>query len=390
MSEGKRSAGGGRRNDGGLDMVTGGEPPRREPGSRRAERPPRKSWRPLLIGLLVLAVLVAGGWFAYGWVSDRFGSPEDYTGEGTGEVVIEVPSGSGWLQVSRILAEKDVVKSAEAFYQEALDDPEQSQIQAGSYQMREKMSAAAAYRALTTDIIKAELTITVPEGSRVTQIVERIVEATELTEQEVVAALEDPAAIGLPAVAGGNPEGYLYPATYTVAPGATAVDIVAQMVAKTQETTASLDIEARAADLGLNAEEVLTVASIVEKEVSRDEDRAKAARVIYNRLEDGMPLQMDSTVAYVSGREGDVFTTEAERSNPSAYNTYENAGLPPGPISSPGQAALEAALNPEPGDWVYFVAVDLETGETKFATTLGEHNKNVTELQAYCRESELC
>lgn len=372
----------------GIDLVTGGEPPRRSAGHRRAERPPRKPWRPVLIGVVVLAVLVAGGWFAYGWVNDRFTGPEDYTGEGSGEIVIEVPSGSTWLQVADILAENDVVKSAQAFYRKALDDPDQTPIQAGSYQMRLQMSADAAYKALTTDIIKAENTITVPEGSRVTQIVPRIVEATELSEDEVVAALEDPAAIGLPAVANGNPEGYLFPATYTIAPGASAVDIVAQMVAKTIEVTTRFDIEGRAAALNLNAEEVLTVASIIEKEVNRDEDRGKASRVIYNRLAINMPLQMDSTVAYVSGREGDVFTTEAERADPSAYNTYANAGLPPGPIGSPGEAAIEAALNPEPGDWLYFVAVNLETGETKFGVTLAEHNTNVAELQRYCRESD--
>jgi UPF0755 protein len=137
--------------------------------------------------------------------------------------------------------------------------------------------------------------------------------------------------------------------------------------------------------LGYTGEQILTVASILEYEANNDEDYAKVARVLYNRLDKGMPLQLDSTVSYVSGRKGDVFTTPEERDAESAYNTYQNPGLPPGPIGSPGEKTIEAALNPADGTWLYFVAVNLETGKTVFSDTLGEHNRAVAQLQEYCK-----
>lgn len=356
----------------GLDLVTGGEPPRPERGRRRAEKK-KRPWRGLVVLVVLLGLVGAGGYWAYDWAQDRFGPAEDYSGEGTGEVVVQVESGASWRSLSYDLEDQDVVKSAKAFYEEALADPEQTVLKAGSYLMKEKMSAAAAYRALTTDIVKADNTVVVPEGARVDDIVASITERTEIAQADLEAALADPATIGLPAVAGGNPEGYLYPATYTVDPGETAVSLLSKMVAKNVEVTASLDIDAQAAALGYTTEQVLTIASILEYEVSND-DFTRGARVIYNRLDTGMALQMDSTVHYVSGRSGDVFTTDEERAADSPYNTYKYPGLPPGPIGSPGEAAIKAALNPEPGDWVYFVA-DPESGDTTFSVTYSEHQK---------------
>ena len=161
------------------------------------------------------------------------------------------------------------------------------------------------------------------------------------------------------------------------------------MVAKTVEVEKSLDIEAKAKALGLTVEEILTVASIIEYEANVSEDYPKMARVLYNRLDDDMPLQLDSTVAYVSKRSGDIWTTAEERSNTSAYNTYANQGLPPGPIGSPGEETIKAALNPAEGTWLFFVP-DYEAKTTRFSTTLAEHNKWVEKLRAYCRESPDC
>jgi UPF0755 protein len=124
----------------------------------------------------------------------------------------------------------------------------------------------------------------------------------------------------------------------------------------------------------------------VQAEARLPEDFAKVARVIYNRLEDGQPLQMDSTVAYANDVYT-VFTSDEQRAVDSPYNTYLYPGLPPGPINSPGSQALEAALNPAEGSWRYFVTVDLETGETKYADTFEEHESNVAELQAWIVEN---
>ena len=229
----------------------------------------------------------------------------------------------------------------------------------------------------------------VPEGARVRQIVQTIVSKTDISKKAVTAALANPKAIGLPAEAQGNPEGYLFPATYSVPPKQSAVGLIKQMVAKSVEVTEALELESKATDVGLTPEQVLTVASILEYEANRGEDYPKVARVLYNRLDKDMPLQLDSTVAYVSQREGDVWTTAAERANTSAYNTYVHAGLPPGPIGSPGEATIKAALSPADGKWLFFVP-DYEAETTRFSTTLKEHNKWVAKLREYCRTSEDC
>lgn len=360
--------------DGGLDLMTGGEPA--GPGRRRAEKAPSKPWGRRIVALVVVAALLFGGYKGYQLVSDRFfSSAEDYTGQGSGSVVVTIPSGASGQQIATILFDAGVVKSADAFYQLALTDPRFQAVQAGSFTLRKQMSADWAMRELTDKNNSAVSKVTIPEGSRVGQIVTAIAENTDITEEDLTAALDDPESLGLPKVANLNPEGYLFPATYEVAPGTTATELLRQMVKKTVDVATSLDIGTRAKALGLTGEQVLTVASILEFEGKLDDDYPKIARVLYNRIDDGMPLQLDSTVSYVSGREGDVWTTPEERANPSLYNTYANPGLPPGPIGSPGEKTIEAALNPAEGTWLYFLATDLETGETTFSNTYAEHVK---------------
>ena len=370
--------------DSGLDLITGGGPS--GPGRRRAETPPRKPWGRRIVALIVLLVVVFGGYKAFGYAKDRlFPSVEDYSGQGTGKVTVEIPSGAGGQQIANILKKEGVVKSAEAFYQLSLDDNRFTAVQAGSFALRKEMSADAALGALVDKGNRVQTTVTIPEGSRVDQVVAIIAANSDIPEADLQALIDDPAPLDLPAVANGNPEGYLFPATYEVPPGTTAVDLLKQMVAKTVSVAQDLDIGTRAKALSYTGEEILTVASILEYEAKEDADYAKVARVLYNRLDEGMPLQLDSTVSYVSGRKGDVFTTEDERNAESAYNTYQNQGLPPGPIGSPGEKTIEAALNPAEGTWLYFVAVNLETGETVFSDTLAEHNRGVAQLREYCK-----
>jgi UPF0755 protein len=358
----------------------------RGPGRRRAETPRRPPWGRRILALLVVVAVLVGVVMGGLWVKDKlFTSVEDYSGEGSGSVVVTIPTGADGQQIANILAKADVVKSAEAFYQLALSDSRYQAVQAGSFNLRKKMSADAALGALTDKDNSAIARVTIPEGARVGQIVELIAKSTEITQKALLAALDKPETLGLPEVANLNPEGYLFPATYEVEPGTTATQLLKQMVAKTLATSKSLDLDTRAEALGLTGEQILTVASILEYEAKADKDYAKVARVLYNRLDKGMALQLDSTVSYVSKRKGDVFTTPEERADPSEYNTYQNTGLPPGPIGSPGEKTIEAALNPAEGSWLFFVAVNLETGETVFSDTLGEHNRAVAKLQAYCK-----
>ena len=356
-----------------------------QPGRRRG-----RGCLPLLLVLVVLgAIAWFGGRFAYEELSSRLEPSPDYAGPGSGSVLFQVKDGATSADIGRELKSEGVVKSVDAFNEAALEDDNSRDIQVGYYRLKKQMKASEALAVLVDPGNLIQSLVVVPEGARVRQIVSTIVEDTDITKQAVAAALANTKAIGLPAEAQGNPEGYLFPATYSVPPRMSAVGLIKEMVAKTLEVEQSLDIASKARSLGLTPRQVVTVASILEYEVNRSKDYPRAARVIYNRLERDMPLQMDSTVAYLSQREGDIFTTEEERANPSAYNTYRNTGLPPGPIGSPGEETIEAALNPAEGDWMYFVA-DVEAGTTRFSTTLREHNRWVEKLQAYCRESEDC
>ncbi len=132
--------------------------------------------------------------------------------------------------------------------------------------------------------------------------------------------------------------------------------------------------------------DVVVEASIAQKEARSADDMAKVTRVLDNRIAIGMPLQLDSTVSYAVGATGKVTTTAAQRATDSPYNTYLHPGLPAGPISNPGADALRAALSPADGTWLYFVTVNLQTGETRFATTIAEHNANVALFQQYLKD----
>jgi UPF0755 protein len=370
----------------GTDMLTGGGGSRA--GRRRADRRgPSRGGRLVrtFFLLLVLAALVYG----FLKVKDFVAGPADYTGQGHGKVVVEVPQGANGQQIADVLAEKDVVKSAEAFYQVSLDDARAQSIQPGFYQLRKQMSAKAALAALVDKKNRVEGKVLVPEGARVGQIVQAIAKGSEITAKQVTAVLDQPDQLGLPPEAKGNPEGYLFPATYTVEPGTSAKTLLRQMVAKTLEVEKRLDIDARARAVNLSKEQVLTVASILEYEANRAVDYPKVARVLYNRLNKSIPLQLDSTVSYISKRKGDVWTTPEERASSSEYNTYKHQGLPPGPIGSPGEQTIEAALHPAKGDWLYFVP-DFEKGTTVFSDNLADHEKAAEKAREYCRTHDEC
>lgn len=375
--------------DNGLDLVAGGTS--RPPGGRRrAERPKRRRWGRWLLVLAVVLLLMFGGYKGVSKVKDALSGPQDYAGQGTGTVLIEVTSGANGMVISNALAKAGVVKSSEAFYRLSLVDKRAQAIQPGFYNLRKHMSAEAALTALADKANRVEGRVVVPEGARVPEIVAAIVKGSEIKSKDVLAALNNAKTLGLPAAAKNNPEGYLFPATYTVQPGMTAEALLKEMVAKTVAVGKDLDIDARASALGFNSEQILTVASLLEYEAKKDADYAKVARVLYNRLDKGMRLQLDSTVSYVSKRKGDVFTTDAERNSPDAYNTYQHDGLPPGPIGSPGEKTIEAALNPAQGSWLYFVAVNLNTGKTIFSDTFAEHNQAIKQLNEFCKTSDSC
>jgi UPF0755 protein len=363
-------------------------------GGRRAERDSRGRSRGCVPMLVVLVVVLMAAWLGGSWglgkVRSALGDSPDYPGPGSGVVTVQVRQGETAAAIGRELKAKDVVKSVEAFTDAAAADDRSRNIQVGYYQLKRQMKASDALAVLIDPENLVQARLTVPEGYRVKDVVKAIAAKTDITADQVRAALKDTKALGLPAAAHGVVEGYLFPATYAVVPGETAQQLLKQMVAKTVRVMQQLDVSAKSKALGLTPEQVMTVASILEYEGSRDQDYPKIARAIYNRLDKGMALQSDATVAYANNLDGTVWTTQAERDNPSPYNTYVHTGLPPSPIGSPGEKTIEAALNPADGPWLYWLVVNLRTGETRFNETYEGHLKDREVLRKYCETSDAC
>ena len=359
---------------------------------------PRSGLKSCLAVVVVLALLGAGGAFALFAGVDRlqemFAGPEDYSGDGKGSVVFEVRQGDSSSVIASNLADVGVVKSAEAFTDAAAENPDSRGIQVGFYELREEMSAEAALDVLVDPANLVQNTVTVPEGLRVEDVLARVAKATDVPLGQLKRAAKDAEAIGLPEYANGNPEGYLFPATYAFAPDDDATDMLAAMVERWRQAAEEAQLEQRAKALGYTPGELMIVASLVEAEANRDEDRGKVARVIYNRLETDATnklLQIDATVNYALGRNLGLGLTQEDLDVDSPYNTRKFPGLPPGPIESPGDQAIEAAANPPEGDWIYYVTVNLDTGETKFTEDYQEflRLKN-EELEAFCDGSDRC
>ena len=365
-------------------------------GRRAAPRPTRRrrgasGCLAVLVALAVVcAIVLVGGTKGYHFLKDHLGSSAaDYAGPGSGSVVFEVHKGDTATDMGRNLKSQGVVESVEAFIDAANADNRAGSIQVGFYKLKKQMKAADALAVLVDHKNLVQNTVLVREGTRTADVVTTVAKAAKTSTAKVQQALDH---LKLPASADGDPEGYLFPATYAFGPGTSAADMLAQMVSTWQKQASSLGLGDTTIDgHAYTAQQLLTVASLVQSEGKSAEDMAKIARVIYNRIEHpgeqgqaGM-LQIDATVDYALHRPLTVGLTQEEReSTDSPYNTFLHTGLPPGPIGNPGAAAMKAALHPADGDWYYYVTVNLATGETKFAHTYSEFQQYVAEHQHYC------
>lgn len=357
-----------------------------------AGKPHRSLWKVLLVLLVVVALIAGAVWFAYTQLFTRNSGSDtilDYSGTGSGTVEITIEEGHLGSDIAITLYEADVIASTEAFVQACNANTLCQTVQPGSYQLAYHMSAAAALDALLDPENRlSDNAIAVNTGQTLSQIQESFV-AQGFTDAEFEAAIADPDALGLPSVAGKNLEGWLASGTYQVGADDTVVTLLQEMI------EAQIQI---LQDTGASESEwqtILIKASIVEREVAYDEYMPQVARVIENRLSDlgaetAGYLQMDSTVLYGVGKTGGV-PTQADLDDDNPYNTYLYQGLPPTPIAVPSQTTIEAVVNPAEGDWLYFVTVNLETGETLFATTLAEQQQNTQLFTQYCEEnSDMC
>jgi UPF0755 protein len=364
-----------------------GMKPETEPEPERRQ-PPRHVFGCLAV-LLAAAVLAGAGFVAYhygvGALKDFFRPPPDYKGAGSGRVLVEVRHGDYAPDIGRSLVVRQVVKSTEAFTDAARDNPRSVGIQPGLYQLRRHMSAASALAVLVDPANRVRDMVTIPEGLRVDQIVALLVKNTKFSARQYDAVLARPDRLGLPSYANGSVEGYLFPATYELSPTATPASILTAMVRRFRTAADDLRLPAQAKALGYSPHDVMTVASIVQAEGRLEKDFPKIARVVYNRLQRHKPLQLDTTIVYIFKTSGKLTTTDSQRAVDSPYNTYRHAGLPPTPITAPGEQAIKAALSPTPGRWLYFVTTDPRNGAMSFATTYAGHLKHVARFQAFCR-----
>ncbi len=355
-----------------IDEVLSGD---QLPPSRNAN-----SWSKRVVvgaGLIASLAIIYGIYSLLGAGSES----NDYVGSGTGSVSITVSRGESLTQIGTTLQAAGVVKSVEIFISAAANNEQSGTIGPGVYTMQLQMSGESALLLMLDPASRAASRLVLPEGLRLGETVALAASATGLPATDFEQVLENPDALALPSWSESRPEGFLFPATYDLVGDENAESILNALVKRFNESAISIDLESRAAQAGRNPYEVLIVASLLEGEVT-PEDFAKVAAVVYNRLEAKVPLQLDSTVSYALGiHELELSADQLKTDSP--YNTYEVTGLPPTPINSPGEAALEAALSPARGKWLYFVTVNPDTGETKFAKTFERFLKLKTEYRAY-------
>ncbi|WP_340563089.1 endolytic transglycosylase MltG [Streptomyces sp. GSL17-111] len=349
-------------------------------GRRNGAR--RKNRMACLVVVLVLVGGAAGATYAgYSFYQSRFAAAPDYSGSGSGTVQVEIPPGALAGDMAKILAAADVVKSSGAFVEAADANEASKSIQPGIYSLRKQMSAAEALELMLDPASQTGLIV--PEGLRATQIYALVDEQTgspEGTTEEIAESAD----LGLPAWAEGNVEGLLFPSKYSVSEGSDPEAVLKEMVERAKSEFEKVDLEGQAAQVDKTPYEVLIIASLIQAEAQEKDDFAKVSRVVYNRLKPGNTatngkLDFDSTINYALDRSTlDVSVGDTGLDHP--YNTYKHAGLPPGPIDNPGHQAIEAALNPEDGEWLYFVTV--KPGDTRFTETYEEHQEHVKDFNA--------
>lgn len=354
--------------------------------SRRArrQRQPARGARRFLVLLVALGLIGGAGYLGYSMLKpllSRSIEAADYPGPGGETVIFTVADGDTGRAIGAKLEKAGIVKTAGAFVDLASVDPRAAGIQPGDYALRQQMTAADALAVLVDPKNRRTQRVTIREGLWAAEVFALLSKTTGRPVADYEAAAKNAAAIGLPADALNNVEGYLFPATYEFTAKDDATAQLRAMVGKARTELTKLGIDPE------NAQRIVVIASIVEAEARLAEDRPKVARVVLNRLAKPMRLQLDSTVSYGAKKRA-ITTTDAERAAVNAWNTYQRDGLPAGPISNPGVASLRAAANPVAGPWLFFVAVNPETGETKYATTLAEHNQLVAEFQAWCNKPE--
>ncbi|MGH4013063.1 MAG: endolytic transglycosylase MltG [Pseudonocardiaceae bacterium] len=376
----------------------------------REQRHGLRRRRRIVLGAALTVLVLAVGAVLYGARQlIELRRVPDYAGPGGAELVVQVEKGESLTAIGDTLVDRDVVASIRAFTGAAENDPRIRAVQPGFYQMRAQMSGAGAVAQLLDPAARVgQLEIRggeqlddvrLPNGTTVPGLLTELSRAscaviggvsTCVSPEQLRTAMgqADPATLGVPnwiadPIARVEPsrrlEGLLVPGTYDVRPGSSAVDLLRQITETSVTRLLAGGLPDSAADTGYSPYEVLVIASIIEREAITP-DFGNVSRVIYNRLAEGMPLQMDSTINYPLDRQ-QVRTSGDDRAQPGPYNTYLNKGLPASPIGAPSVAAVSAAADPDPGPWRYFVKCQRD-GTSCFSVTIEEHEAAVRDAVA--------
>ncbi|MBM2623713.1 endolytic transglycosylase MltG [Actinoplanes sp. LDG1-06] len=358
-----------------------------------------KSGIAFVMAFVLLAALGGGVYFGYNKVKGFF-TAADYDGTGGEAVQVTIEQNSTLTEIGNSLVDVDVVKSTKAFVNAADANPKGKNIQSGTYNMKKQMSAESAVTLLLDPKARVTKGVTFREGLTMMQTFELLSKATKIPEDDFVQAAKDPVGLGVPdyffnrrdgKAAKKTVEGFLFPDTYEFDPKMDAQAILEVMVGRFVDTVTELGfVDTVQKNLSVSPFEALIVASLAEAESGVAKDLPKIARVAYNRTykqEPAMPLQFDVTANYWLQLKGSAAKHSGQLSpqelndpkNP--YNSVSQSGLPPGPIDNPGKAALEGAMKPASGPWLFFVAVD-KAGNSAFAVTDAEHEKNITKACA--------
>ncbi len=329
----------------------------------------------MIMAILLLIIIFAVG-CSKSDLLENFSGPVDSTD--TSEIEVIIPSGTLTDGIADILLEEDLILNKLAFKELAKDLGADKKFQAGTYILSRSMDAYEIIEIISSGKAFVEtMTFTIPEGFELSQIIERLVSKGIATEDELIDVLENGefSYVFLDYIDREFLlEGFLYPDTYEISKTASAYEVIDKMLKKF-DLIFKDDYYLQLDELGMSLNELMTLASIVEREAKLDEERAIISSVFHNRLDISMKLQSCATIQYALGERKELLTY-ADLEIESDYNTYEYAGLPPGPIASPGEKSIIAALYPEETDYLFFVTTENNDGSHYFNETLAGHNED--------------
>ncbi len=348
------------------------------PMTRRQLRKPKRG-RILLITSLVLVLAIAVGYVNRSAMRGTLDiiTGQEYSGSGSGQVSFTIKSGESGATIAKHLAEQGITKTYSSTLRHV--NAANPTFFPGTYSLPKEIGSDKAISLITGGGSLVSNQVTIPEGLRLVDIYQRLSDKTGISVNAFKAAGDDLSYFGIPRTAP-SLEGYLFPATYSFDPDLKPKEILLTMVHRMKQELVSLGIKRK------DWQDTLTLASIIQREARIHDDFYKVARVFKNRLAVNMPLQSCATASYGVGKFS-IIVTNKILNDDNPYNTYKYPGLPKGPISAPGSLALDAALHPAEGKWLYFVTWNLSTGETIFSETYAQHLAGVAKWDKWMAEN---